>query len=75
MRRDFQWSHTNVGSSLLRKISSKTVGNKGKSICRKKRKGKASSRVQKRAKRETETTEIGNPTPSRSRDCSDSEAE
>ena len=63
-----------MGSSLLRKIPSKTVG-KGKSICRKKRKGKASSRVQKRAKRETETTEIGNPTPSRSRDCSDSEAE
>ena len=64
-----------MGSSLLRKISSKTVGNKGKSKCRKKRKGKASSRVQKRAKRETETTEIGYSTPSRSRDCSDSEDE
>ena len=56
-------------------VTENTVGNKGKSICRKKRKGNASSRVQKRAKRETETTEIGNPTPRRSRDCSDSEAE
>ena len=31
--------------------------------------------VQKQAKRETETTEIANSTPSRSRDCSGSEAE
>lgn len=46
-----------------------------KNVNRKKREGTAFSGVQKQAKRETETTEIVNQTPSRSRDCSDSEAE
>ena len=51
------------------------VGTKKKSVYRKKRKGKGFSGVQKQAKRDSEMTEIISPTPSTSRECSDSESE
>lgn len=56
---------------MLQQISFKMAGYKKKNVYRKKRKRKPFSGVQKQAKRQKKTTEIVDPTPSTSRDCSD----